>query len=134
MRHYRGHPRFAVDAAPALAVGNACSAPQKCETQCAPPAVPGSRFGTEKRSRTLPARLRIADSSRAAVLPQFHRLYRGGAGDSGAHTAFLLCVRVFGAGLWVSAARKGPLVASRLVPPPPTTATVARSLSSIPHS
>jgi len=120
-----------VDVAPALAVGNACSAPQKCETQCAPPAAPESRFGTEKRSRTLPTRLRIADSGPAAVLRQLHQPWREGAGDSGAHTAFPLCVRVFGAGLWVSAARREPLVASRLVAPLPTTAAVVRSLSSI---
>src|SRR5207302_4236111 len=90
-----------------------------------------SRFGTEKRSRTLPAPRRIADSGPAAVLPQLHQRCRGGADDSGAHTAFLLCVRVFGDGLWVSAARREPLVASRLVAPLPTTAAVVRSLSSI---
>src|SRR6266853_3396479 len=131
MRHCRGHPRFAVDAAPALAVGNACSARQKCETQCTPPAVPESRFGTEKRSRTLPGRLRIADSVPAAVLRQLHQRCREGAGDSGDHTAFPLCVRFFAARLWVSAARRGPLVASRLVTPLPTTAVGVRSLSSI---
>src|SRR5437016_5600372 len=129
--HSRWHPRFAVDVVLALVVGNAGSAPQKCETQCAPPAVPESRFGTEKRSRTLPAPRRIADSGPAAVLPQLHQRCRGGADDSGAHTAFLLCVRVFGDGLWVSAARREPLVASRLVAPLPTTAAVVRSLSSI---
>ena len=123
-----------MDAAPALAVGNACSARQKCETQCTPPAVPESRFGTEKRSRTLPARLRIADSVPAAVLRQLHQQCREGTGDSGDHTAFLLCVLVFGAGPWVSAARREPLVASRLVTPLPTTAAVVRSLSSILHS
>jgi len=120
-----------VDVAPALAVGNAYSAPQKYETQCAAPAVPESRFGTEKRSGTLPARLRIADSGPAAVPRQPHQRCRERAGDSGAHTAFLICVRVFGAGLWVSAARREPLVASRLVAPLPTTAAGVRSLSSI---
>src|SRR5260370_644767 len=98
---------------------------------CSSDPVPESRFGTEKRSRTLPVRLHIADSGPAAVLRQFHQLGRGGADDSGAHTAFLLCVRVFGAGLWVSAARREPLVASRLVAPLPTTAAGVRSLSSI---
>src|SRR5260370_17873190 len=99
--------------------------------QGVPRGVRESRFGTEKRSRTLPPRLRIADSGRVAVLRQLHQPWREGAGDSGAHTAFLLCVRVFGAGLWVSAARREPLVASRLVAPLPTTAAVVRSLSSI---
>src|SRR5216683_2875013 len=131
MRHYRGHPRFAVDVAPAPVVGSACSVRQKCETQCAPPAVPESRFGTEKRSRTLPTHLRIADSVPAAVLRRFHQRCREGADDSGAHTAFPLCVRVFAAELWVSAARREPLVASRLVTPLPTTAVGVRSLSSI---
>src|SRR5258708_5170644 len=133
-RHRRGHPRFAVDVAPALVVGNACSVRQKCETQCAPPAVPESRFGTVKRSRTLPAHLHIADSGPPPLLPPLRHLYRGGADDSGAHTAFLICVRVFGDGLWVSAAKRGPLVASRLVVPLPITAAVVRSLSSILHS
>src|SRR6266404_1528341 len=93
--------------------------------------VPESRFGTEKRSRTLSARLRIADSVPAAVLRQLHQRCREGADDSGDHTAFLLCVLVFGAGPWVSAARREPLVASRLVTPLPTTAAGVRSLSSI---
>jgi hypothetical protein len=92
--------------------------------------VPESRFGTEKRSRTLPARLRIADTGPAAVPQQFHRLYRGGVADIGAHTAFLLCVGIFGDGLWVSAARLGPLVASQFVAPLPTVAAGVRSLAS----
>src|SRR5258708_17279719 len=94
MRHYRGHPRFAVDAAPALAVGNACSAPQKCETQCAPPAAPESRFGTEKRSRTLQTRLRIADSGPAAVLRHLHQPWRIRSRDIGAPTPVLHRVQV----------------------------------------
>src|SRR5258708_40227217 len=107
------------------------TAPHRNAKRSAPPAVPESRFGAEKRSRTLPTRLRIADSGPVAVLRQLHQPLREGAGDSGAHTAFLLCVRVFGAGLWVSAARREPLVASRLVALLPTTPAVVRSLSSI---
>src|SRR6266446_10131998 len=96
-----------------------------------PSATPAAPHGTAKRSRTLPTRLRIVDSGPAAVLRQLHQSWREGAGDSGAHTAFPLCVRVFGAGLWVSAARREPLVASRLVALLPTTAAGVRSLSSI---
>jgi hypothetical protein len=50
----------------------------------------------------------------AGVPQDIHKRQRGqlassttGADDSDDHTAFLLCVRAFGAGPWVSAARRG---------------------------
>src|ERR1019366_3089543 len=85
---------------------------------------------TGKPSRFPAARLRIADSGPAVVLRQLRRLDRAGAGDSSAHTSFLLVGQVFGDGPSVPVARRALLVASRLAVLLPTRAAGVRSLPS----
>ena len=65
-----------MDVAPALAVGNAYSARQKCETQCAAPAVPESRFGTAQRCGTF----QPASASRTAGWQRYLDNFINGVG------------------------------------------------------
>src|SRR5487761_151556 len=116
------------------AVGNLGNAPHECETQSAPPVVPESPSETGNRPRFPAARLRSVDSGPAAVLRQFRRLVRGWAGDSGAHTSFLLCVQVFGDGPSVLVVRKVLPGASQLAVLLPARAAGVRSLPSVPQS
>jgi hypothetical protein len=118
--HCRAHSRSAAEAGLAPAVGSTDSAPPECETRSARPRAPESRSETGKPSRSPRAHLHLADTGRTAVLPPLRRFARGLADDSAAPTSGRFCVPVSGVGLWVGAARRGPLVASWLAELLPT--------------
>jgi hypothetical protein len=106
---------------------SADSDPHVSGTQSALPVAPGSRSDTGKRFRFPAARLRIADTALATVLPKPRPLDREPPAGSGDHILLPPCVPIFADGLWVDEARTVQLDVCQLAGPLPKHAASVHS-------